>query len=52
MERSGLGVLSRAVADGMRTLHASGLCVALPLCAERNVFEGAVADGMRALHAR
>ena len=40
-ERSGLGALSRAVADGMRTLHVFGFCVALPLCAERNVFEGA-----------
>jgi hypothetical protein len=47
-----LGALSRAFAGGMRTLHVFGLCVALPLCAERNVFQGAVADGMRALHAR
>ena len=45
-----MGALSRAFAGGMRTLHVFGLCVALPLCAERNMFEGAVADGMRTLH--
>ena len=31
-------VFEGAVADGMRTLHVFGFCVALPLCAERNVF--------------
>ena len=40
-ERSDLGALGRAVADGMRTVHVFGFCAALPLCAERNVFEGA-----------
>ena len=45
-----MGALSRAFADDMRTLHVFGFCVALPFCAERNLFEGAVADGMRTLH--